>query len=306
MQMNPKIQYIVNPNGMKSFSLNFENSYHKPKISTKFRLREARFKGNAFFKKKEFKVECKNRNNKGRSIKGHITFNMIYCRKGSFSFYNFGNISKKYIKRPFLLSETEVTEKLYEAIINPQKIQDEKNSSDKAKGGVSLYEAIYFCNELSKSQGLTPYYNTYWFYSEDDIHASSNPIGINPKSNGFRLPTLEEWQYAAKAGTDNKYAGCNQIDNLKTYAWYGEGMSHLGLTYPVGRKLPNEWGFYDMNGNVSEYCYHVDKLNGTDVSFVCGGSTHSESKDIGNNYQRMAISHSKYSSFGIRIAKNID
>ena len=72
----------------------------------------------------------------------------------------------------------------------------------------------------------------------------------------FKLPSKEEWIYAARGGNKSKgfhYAGGNDID---TVAWYsGNSGGHL---HEVGLKLPNELGIYDMNGNVSELCddYH--------------------------------------------------
>ena len=61
------------------------------------------------------------------------------------------------------------------------------------------------------------------------------------------LPTEAQWEYACRAGTQLPYAGAK-----KSMAWYrsnSEGRSHT-----VGKKEPNTWGFYDMHGNVWEWC----------------------------------------------------
>jgi formylglycine-generating enzyme required for sulfatase activity len=64
----------------------------------------------------------------------------------------------------------------------------------------------------------------------------------------FDLPTEAQWEYACRAGTTTAYAG----DPLGDLAFYAANSG--GHTWAVGQKLPNDWGFYDMHGNVAELC----------------------------------------------------
>jgi len=71
--------------------------------------------------------------------------------------------------------------------------------------------------------------------------------GRLPKGFEYTLPTEAQWEYACRAGTTSKYSG-----DLDAMAWYDSNSK--SKTHPVGQRLPNAWGFYDMHGNVWEWC----------------------------------------------------
>jgi len=221
--------------------------------------------------------------NQSRSIPSYLQFKMIRCPAWAFT-------ERIEVKKPFFLCESEVTQELYREVMgyNPSEHQgiNYPNSDRCPVESMSVYDAILFCNKLSLLFGLKPYYKLSNIIIKKD-HIRKAQYTINKDSNGFKLPCYYEWMCAGFAGTENKWSGCNNEEDLADYVW--NDTNSLDRTHPIKDKKPNGWGFYDMSGNVSEFAFYFKDED--HKGFNMGGSFkegpgHPNDK---NKYQKLKI-----------------
>jgi formylglycine-generating enzyme required for sulfatase activity len=127
------------------------------------------------------------------------------------------------IRRPFYISIFPVTQKEWKSVLG--------NNPSYPKGD------------------YLPVVNVSW----NDCHKFIMKLNALEGSLRYRLPTEAEWEFAARAGSTGRYSFGDDVSKLPLYAWLGEDWD-VGELHPVGLKRSNEWGLYDVHGNIWEWC----------------------------------------------------
>lgn len=215
------------------------------------------------------------------------------------------NVDKLMIAVPgkeFSILATEVTQELYESVMgeNPSNFKEEKNLPVEQ---VSWYDAVVFCNKLSVIDGLVPVYSVLnktdvseWGYVPNKGNQMYKYVTQDENANGYRLPAVEEWQYAAKGGQEFNYSGSYNSDEV---GWYYDNSENK--THPVAQKKPNGYGLYDMSGNVGEWCWDsgIDEYR-----CYCGGSWYHNTDRCGVDYKNWSGASNTCFDLGFRVVRS--
>jgi formylglycine-generating enzyme required for sulfatase activity len=220
----------------------------------------------------------------------------------------------------FLISRTEVIQSDYLALlrINPSKYQGDTLPADSLPvDKVSWFDAALFCNALSKQQGYDTVYKFTAITGTPGDNCALKDLTIHMNRNGYRLPTEAEWEYACRAGTttDFYWGDSDDLDTVSMYCWYTKNSNNK--THPVGTKLPNAWGLYDMSGNLFEWCndwygpyadsVYVDPdgpLNGSS-KITRGGNWLTQSGFCRASYRGRTAPDFRCSAIGFRVARRL-
>jgi formylglycine-generating enzyme required for sulfatase activity len=189
--------------------------------------------------------------------------------------------------KPFLMSKYLVTQEVYSEVMSkrPSKFSGLKKPVE----SVAWFDAIQFCNALSELSGLDKCYF---------IRPDNESVDFIEDADGYRLPTDAEWEYSCRA--DSKLVQYGDIEDI---AWYVGNSKET--THDVGLKLSNDFGLFDMLGNVWEWCWDVydPDVYGSYRIFRGGGWSDESRGCLASNRRR---SHPTYEidDLGFRVARS--
>ena len=217
----------------------------------------------------------------------------------------------------YMINKYEVTFEEYDSYCESEGIKSKPSDNGWGRGinpviNVSWYDAVKYCNWLSKQAGLPVAYDENRGELLDSKGKVTKDITL---VKGYRLPTEAEWEFAALGGTigatkNNKYSGGKEADIV---AWYAANSTNR--VQNIGKKFANELGIFDMSGNAAEWCNDIYEKyqNKTYINpigaasgkarVVRGGSFYSINYNIRVRYRDSYYPTTKDVNFGFRIAK---
>lgn len=161
------------------------------------------------------------------------------------------------ISKPFFMGIGPVTQGYWRHVMGRPHSASGIGSDDHPVTGVDFMDALSFCNQASTADGLEQ------VYSLDE----GQSVGADRSANGWRLPTEAEWEYCCRAGSQTRFCfGGSLHSDQANFDGQFEGGRFRGLTTPVGLFAANDWGLYDVHGNVHEWCWDWSETLGPEAA----------------------------------------
>jgi hypothetical protein len=206
------------------------------------------------------------------------------------------------------IGATEVTLKQFRQFRPKHKVDHNVVTSDDSPvNQVTWYQAVEYCNWLSEKEGIP---KEQWCYQPDTLDL----VPAYCSRTGYRLPTEYEWEFACKAGSKTAWSfGEANKELLGNYAWFRGNADVDGVDkcFPVGLKKPNDWGLFDMHGNLNEWCQESidppkNKAFPGDVECVCRGGSFAVALADTSSHARSDIGRKVHAvTIGFRVVRSL-